>query len=269
MSPIISGCVSEKRSPLLSRSFFASAKRSPRMSRLVHPVGADGRAHRAVDDGDAASGGAFRGLDGRTGGSDGRARFNLPSCSSWGRCVGLSAMARTTWKCGFLASRQATSQATTASPARVSSAAERARREAGVALAVRRGDLLLLVLVEREERRGARPGGGRARTPRARAPGARRTSACGRRGPRRTTRRENGRSWTSATSARTWSCPPSRSSRGVDHAGAHVDAGERCGSGARASPPRRRRRSRRRARRPAGAARRGPSASDCHVRPGE
>ncbi len=37
MSPIISGWVSEKRSPLLSRSFFAPAKRVPRMSASFIP----------------------------------------------------------------------------------------------------------------------------------------------------------------------------------------------------------------------------------------
>ena len=37
MSQIISGCVSEKRSPLFSRSFFASVKRSPRMSASFMP----------------------------------------------------------------------------------------------------------------------------------------------------------------------------------------------------------------------------------------
>jgi hypothetical protein len=37
MSPIIFGWVREKRSPLFSRSFFALAKRSPRMSPSFMP----------------------------------------------------------------------------------------------------------------------------------------------------------------------------------------------------------------------------------------
>ena len=37
MSQIICGCVSEKRSPLLRRSFFESAKRAARMSSSFIP----------------------------------------------------------------------------------------------------------------------------------------------------------------------------------------------------------------------------------------
>ena len=53
MSPIISGLVSENRSPLFRRLFVASLNRSPRISASCHAIGTNRRAHRSIDDGDA------------------------------------------------------------------------------------------------------------------------------------------------------------------------------------------------------------------------
>ena len=68
--------------------------------RLGHPVGADGRAHRAVDDGDALSEQLFERVDGI-----GDRDTVRPLCVSSSACAacGLSAMASTTCRCGFLA----------------------------------------------------------------------------------------------------------------------------------------------------------------------
>jgi hypothetical protein len=53
MSQIIFGWVREKRSPLFSRSLVESEARAADVG-FLHAVGADGGAHRSIDDGDAA-----------------------------------------------------------------------------------------------------------------------------------------------------------------------------------------------------------------------
>ena len=60
-------------------------------------------------------------------------------------------MASTTCRCGFLASRQATSATTTSRPGGREQAPHGARREAGMALAVAGGHLVLLVLIEAQQ----------------------------------------------------------------------------------------------------------------------
>ncbi len=57
-------------------------------------------------------------------------------------------MPSTTARCGFLASRQATSELTTVKLCAREQPAQLARGKAGVALAVARGHLVLLVAVE-------------------------------------------------------------------------------------------------------------------------
>ena len=100
--------------------------------RLLHAVGADGRAHRAVDDGDALAGGALR--------ADGGAGAVMRSICL--RVLGRSLVrllgdGQHDLKVRLLRSRdRRPRQRATSSPARDEQRAQRARREARVALAV-------------------------------------------------------------------------------------------------------------------------------------
>ena len=99
--------------------------------RLRHAVGADGRAHRAVDDGDAFVEQLLERVIVGHAVMDQSGSWFLVAAGS-----GLSAMASTTWKCGFFASRHATSADDDVEPgAREQARAARAARSR-VALAV-------------------------------------------------------------------------------------------------------------------------------------
>ena len=166
--------------------------------RFRHAVGADGRAHRAVDDGDAFPQELLEGVFQRHGSLVVR---RVPRCrsarvalersgASVSVCVrpGFSASASTTCRWGFRASRQATSARETLRPARGAARAA-CGRKARVALAVGRGDLVLFVLVQAQQHHAPARAAAPARTPPARAPDARRRSACGRAARRRSSRR--------------------------------------------------------------------------------
>ena len=136
--------------------------------RLRHAVGADGRPHRAVDDGDALLEQLLR-----AGGCGAWRWWWLSSVVVRSRAErsGLVGDGEHHLQVRLLGLAAGTSADDDVEAGAREQAAQRARREARVTLAVARGDLVLLVLVEAQQRPAARPGGARARTRRGRAAG--------------------------------------------------------------------------------------------------
>src|SRR5579863_1851553 len=140
--------------------------------------------------------------------------------------AGLSAIPRTTCRCGFLVSRAATFTETTESPLARQQAAERARRKPRVALAVAGGHLGLPVLVEAEHDEPA-PGPQHAR---AFGEDARRPLGIRQRVKHEDLVEGGGRKW-ELVRVRDLRAdvplPRQAHARGLDEAGVRVDAGER------------------------------------------